>query len=167
MTTNAAAEIVPLSEVAATRVRGLMAEHRMNQDGLSLVLGVSRTAVSDRLRRVKDIDLDELPVLASAFGVSIEYLLGLTDVRGVASDSVTKRYSNVSHRRPAADLSDYRARRHQAMPAIAAGEPPAVVIPFPAESPAATRAGATRPHARGAGPSLRPSLRLVHSERAS
>lgn len=70
-----------LSEIAATRVRGLMAEKRMNQADIARVLGVSRSGVSDRINGVKPINLNELQPLSAALGVSVAYLIGLTDDR--------------------------------------------------------------------------------------
>lgn len=70
-----------LSEVAATRLRGLMAEQRMTQLDVARTLNLSRSGVSDRLTGVKPVNLDELPALASLLGTSIDYLLGLTNDR--------------------------------------------------------------------------------------
>lgn len=70
-----------LADLVARRVRGLLGEHRMTQADLSRVLGISQASMSDRLRGVKDFDLNELPALAGTLQVSVEYLLGLTDER--------------------------------------------------------------------------------------
>jgi predicted XRE-type DNA-binding protein len=70
-----------LAGVVAARVRGLLAEQSMKQGDLAKVMDLSQASVSDRLRGVKRFDLNELPVLTAAFGVSVEYLLGLTDDR--------------------------------------------------------------------------------------
>lgn len=70
-----------LSEVVATRIRGLMAEKRLTQLEVSQALNVSRSGVSDRLNGVKPVNLNELPALAHLLDTSIDYLLGLTNDR--------------------------------------------------------------------------------------
>lgn len=74
-----------LAGVVATRVRGLLAERQLKQGDLAKILGRSQASVSDRLRGVKDFEIRELPVVAEALDVSIEYLLGLTDDRSVGT----------------------------------------------------------------------------------
>jgi transcriptional regulator with XRE-family HTH domain len=70
-----------LSDVVATRIRGLMAEKRLTQADVSRALNVGRSGVSDRLTGVKPVNLNELPALAELLGTSIDYLLGLTNDR--------------------------------------------------------------------------------------
>ena len=74
-----------LSAVAAQRIRGRRAELRMNQTELALRVGLSRTALSDRESGVKAVAVDELPLFADVLDVSIAYLLGLSDDRGLRS----------------------------------------------------------------------------------
>lgn len=58
-----------------------MAGQRLTQADVARVLHVSRSGVSDRLGGSKDFDIKELPALAELLGVSIAYLLGLTNDR--------------------------------------------------------------------------------------
>ncbi len=70
-----------LAGVVATRVRGLLAEKNLKQADLAKALGRSQASISDRLRGAKDFDINELPALTTLLGVSVGYLLGLTDER--------------------------------------------------------------------------------------
>lgn len=70
-----------LADVVARRARGLLAENQMTQAQLAKRLGFSAASMSDRLRGVKDFDLNELPALAEALETSVAYLLGMTEVR--------------------------------------------------------------------------------------
>lgn len=81
MTAIQNSEPEPLAGIVARRARGLMAEQRLTQADMCLRMGLSRTVMSDRLRGVKDFDLNELPALAGALRTTVEYLLGFTDVR--------------------------------------------------------------------------------------
>ena len=54
---------------------------RLNQEELSEISGVSRQYISDIERgRAKNVGVEVVFALAKALGVSVEYLLGLTDV---------------------------------------------------------------------------------------
>ena len=57
-----------LGEVVSRAVRLLMAEHEVNQTALALVLGVTQTQVSARLRGKAQWSLDDLARLAAYFG---------------------------------------------------------------------------------------------------
>ena len=65
-----------LGEVVSRAVRVLMAEHEVNQTALALVLGVTQTQVSARLRGKAHWSLDDLARLAAYFGVSVAELVG-------------------------------------------------------------------------------------------
>ena len=90
-----------LNAVVARRVRGLRAEFDITQAELGRQLGIKTASVSERLRGVTKFDINELPVLADVFGVSIEYLLGLTDER--------------ENRNPRPAVPDGGAVRHQGL----------------------------------------------------
>lgn len=81
MTVTQSLPEVDLASTVARRVRGLLGEYQMKQAELAMRLGLSTTAMSHRLSGNKDFDLVELPALAAALEVSIEYLLGLADER--------------------------------------------------------------------------------------
>ena len=64
-----------------TRLRGLMRKRKMNQTRLSEVLGFdSRQAVTKYIDGTSTYPADKTKRLAIEFGVSADYLLGLTDI---------------------------------------------------------------------------------------
>lgn len=66
----------PLSVVVADNVRLLAGRRRVRQSDLARLFGVSRMAVSDRFRYKTPWTVDELGVLAAAFGVPVGVLVG-------------------------------------------------------------------------------------------
>lgn len=53
----------------------------MKHEDLSSALGLSRGAMSDRLRGRTKFDVDELDAVAEFFAVRVEYVLGLSEAR--------------------------------------------------------------------------------------
>jgi transcriptional regulator with XRE-family HTH domain len=63
------------------RVDLLRKEHNLNQTELAKIFGVTKSAVSDWKCRGKQPSQETLIGLANFFDVSLEYLLGISDVR--------------------------------------------------------------------------------------
>ena len=80
--TTAQIEAAPtISSIAAARIRGLRAERAWTQADLAKRVGLSRVNITDRESGRKAVNVDELPAFADALGVSMAYLMGLTDDR--------------------------------------------------------------------------------------
>lgn len=75
-----------LAEAVSRTVRVLMAEHGVTQTMLAMVLGVSQTQVSSRLRMDTPWSLSDLEVLARYFGVTVAELVGGAPARGGPGD---------------------------------------------------------------------------------
>jgi transcriptional regulator with XRE-family HTH domain len=61
--------------LVADEIRVLMARHRITQADLGVVLGVTQTAVSKRIRGEVAFDVDELAKIAQHFGIEVTDLL--------------------------------------------------------------------------------------------
>ncbi|MCH5184019.1 MAG: helix-turn-helix transcriptional regulator [Oscillospiraceae bacterium] len=62
-----------------SKIKTLRTEHRMTQEQLAAVLGVTPQAVSRWEVAKAYPDLELLPVIAAYFSVSTDFLLGLMD----------------------------------------------------------------------------------------
>lgn len=69
-----------------TRLRALIDERNATQSEMALSAGVSRQAISQYANGESVPNADKLAKLASYFGVSADYLLGLTDVKRIDMD---------------------------------------------------------------------------------
>lgn len=73
-------QTTPLSVIVADNVRLLAGRRRVRQSDLARLFGVSRMAISDRFRYKTPWTVDELGVLAAAFGVPVGVLAGEVEV---------------------------------------------------------------------------------------
>jgi len=62
-------EVSDLTRHVASRLRGLMAQHRVTQAELAESIGVSQSQLSKMVRGVRPIDLDQLDGMCIALGV--------------------------------------------------------------------------------------------------
>lgn len=67
--------------VFANRFKGLRAEKGYTQKDVADLLGISPTAVASWEQERNNPNLDTLVQIAKLFDVSVDYLLGLTDIR--------------------------------------------------------------------------------------
>lgn len=63
------------------RLRELREERRLSQDGLALKLNVSQSTISAYEVGDRTPDLETLIAIARLFGVSLDYLVGQTDLK--------------------------------------------------------------------------------------
>lgn len=70
-----------LSETVARRTRRVIGEDQLSQARIARALGLSSTAMSNRVTGLMEFRLSEVPALADALGVSMEFMLGMTDER--------------------------------------------------------------------------------------
>ena len=63
------------------RLRELREERRLSQDGLALKLNVSQSTISAYEVGDRTPDLETLIAIARFFGVSLDYLVGQTDLK--------------------------------------------------------------------------------------
>jgi len=61
------------------RLKELREQRRLNQEGLALQLSVSQSTISAYEVGERTPDLETLMAIASLFGVSIDYLVGLSE----------------------------------------------------------------------------------------
>lgn len=63
------------------RLRELREQRRLNQEGLAMKLNVSQSTISAYEVGERVPDLETLIAIADFFGVSLDYLAGLSDVK--------------------------------------------------------------------------------------
>jgi transcriptional regulator with XRE-family HTH domain len=63
------------------RLKELREQNRLNQEGLALKLNVSQSTISAYEVEERTPDLKTLISIATFFGVSLDYLVGLSDIR--------------------------------------------------------------------------------------
>ena len=63
------------------RLKELREERRLSQDGLALKLNVSQSTISAYEIGDRTPDLETLIAIAQFFGVSLDYLAGLSDLK--------------------------------------------------------------------------------------
>lgn len=73
------------AEVVGATVRAELARAGKSQTDLAVVLGVTQTAVSKRLRGVTPFDVNELAAVAAALDLDISVLIAGTDQRQSAA----------------------------------------------------------------------------------
>ena len=66
-------------ELFGSRLRSLRKEHKVSQGEIGKLLGVSATQVGDMERGNSATSMPRLYELCKYFGVSSDYLMGLTD----------------------------------------------------------------------------------------
>lgn len=71
-----------MNEIFKTRLKQLRRERKWNQDTMGAAIGVSRPTICKYERGNVVPPSDVLIVIAMEFGVSADYLLGLSDKRG-------------------------------------------------------------------------------------
>ncbi|MCI8299340.1 MAG: helix-turn-helix transcriptional regulator [Lachnospiraceae bacterium] len=64
-----------------TRLENLLEERNLTQKFLSTELNIAPSTLNGYLRQNREPDFDTLINLANFFGVSIDYLLGITNIR--------------------------------------------------------------------------------------
>ena len=69
------------------RLKELREQKRLNQEGLALMLNVSQSTVSAYEIGERTPDLTTLIAIAEFFNVSLDYLVGLTDIKQVLKSS--------------------------------------------------------------------------------
>lgn len=72
--------------MVAQRIKALRSELKISQEELASRIGISRSALSLYEIGRREPDFDIIQRLASLFGVSVDYLLGRTDLRKDLSD---------------------------------------------------------------------------------
>lgn len=65
----------------STRLENLLEEHNLTQRGLAKELHIAPSTLNGYLRRDREPDFATLIKLANYFEVSIDYLLGVTNIR--------------------------------------------------------------------------------------
>lgn len=73
------------AEVVGATVRAELARAGKSQTDLAVVLGVTQTAVSKRLRGVTPFDVNELAAVAAALDLDMSVLIAGTDQRQSAA----------------------------------------------------------------------------------
>lgn len=73
-------EVSDLTRHVASRLRGLMAQHRVTQAELADSVGVSQSQLSKMVRGVRPIDLDQLDGMCIALGVDTGDLIKEAEV---------------------------------------------------------------------------------------
>ena len=76
-------------KVFPTRLRSLMAERRLPRHKLAEVLGVSRQAVSNYTDGSSTPSWESIVTIAKTFGVTTDFLLGMSDYRTVETQGIT------------------------------------------------------------------------------
>jgi transcriptional regulator with XRE-family HTH domain len=71
------------------RIKDLRAEKGISQNELAKALGLTQQAISAYENGLREPDLETLQKIADFFNVSVDYLLGRTDVRN-PSDEITE-----------------------------------------------------------------------------
>ena len=66
-------------EVFSSRLRELRKSRGLKQDDVALVLGVTKTQISDIERGKRTTTIEKLIELADYFDVSLDYLVGRSD----------------------------------------------------------------------------------------
>lgn len=69
------------------RLKELREQRRLNQEGLAICLNVSQSTVSAYEVGDRTPDLETIIKIANFFNVSIDYLVGLSDVKQVLKSS--------------------------------------------------------------------------------
>jgi transcriptional regulator with XRE-family HTH domain len=85
MTTTPERRTATLSELVAEEVRAWLGRRRMSQAQLARAIGQSQMWVSDRLRGIQPISLDDLQRFASALDLTVHDLLPTPDDAAGAS----------------------------------------------------------------------------------
>jgi len=75
------------------RIRELRTKMKVSQNELAAIIGVTQQAISAYENNLREPDLGTLNKLASYFGVSLDYLLGRTDIPTPA-DEITEAVSD-------------------------------------------------------------------------
>jgi len=84
-----------INKVFGTRIKSLRKQRKENQDVVAKLIDVDRSAVAKYESRVRMPELDKIIILSQYFNVSINYLLGLTDVPDSQTDD-TDAYPKLS-----------------------------------------------------------------------
>ena len=66
-------------ELFGQRLRALRKENKETQDHLAEVLGVRKTQISEMENGNRTTTLEKLALICEHYGISADYLLGLTD----------------------------------------------------------------------------------------
>lgn len=61
------------------RLKALRIERKLKQDDIAVIMGVTKTQVSDMERKRRTTTLEKAVILADYFNVSLDYLVGRTD----------------------------------------------------------------------------------------
>ena len=73
------------------RLKELREQRRLNQEGLAMKLNVSQSTISAYEIGERTPDLEMLIEMADFFGVSLDYLVGLSDVKqNISQNSLTE-----------------------------------------------------------------------------
>jgi transcriptional regulator with XRE-family HTH domain len=75
------------------RIKNLRLEKNISQNELAKALGLTQQAISAYENGLREPDLETLNKLANYFNVSVDYLLGRTDIRN-PSNEITKAVSD-------------------------------------------------------------------------
>ena len=70
-----------MNEIYTKRIRDLREDHDMSQQEVASVLGTSQTMYARYERGANEMPLRHLITLCHHYGVSADYILGLTDER--------------------------------------------------------------------------------------
>jgi len=72
--------------------RQLLQENKLSANKFATIVGISQSTLSDWKRNVSVPKTDKLQIIASYFDVSIDYLLGKTDIK---KQPPTRELSNI------------------------------------------------------------------------
>lgn len=72
------------------RIRSLRSEHSMTQTELAKKLGVSKSVISSYENAIHQPPYDILIRLSQIFGVTCDYLLGISDTRYISTEGLTE-----------------------------------------------------------------------------
>lgn len=70
-----------MGNLFAKRLKILRLSHRLTQEQIANYLGTSRQAIANYERGKRECGIDSLILLADLFGVSVDYLIGHSDIR--------------------------------------------------------------------------------------
>ena len=70
-----------MENLFAKRLKILRLSHRLTQEQIANYLGTSRQAIANYERGKRECGIDSLILLADLFGVSVDYLIGHSDIR--------------------------------------------------------------------------------------
>lgn len=76
------------------RINELMKNENLSQQGFADKLGIPRSNVNNWTRGANNLKADDIAKISKTFGVSADWLIGLTDIENTSNDETVKMVSN-------------------------------------------------------------------------